>query len=177
MYSLWHIDLYSPASNKLYLVRVFKGKTCVKVRLWSETARKPVEYFFATYGERVTGNVLAEPILPGDNWVDSQTVAEKIQEWSQGQISEEERESETYGLSCLCLPAQYLAYLYNPNVSKIFNFPDPPSEPAWFAFYSPVDVEDVDSFLLYLSAETGKVLQSARFRFPSYFNYGSAADW
>ncbi|MCD6384370.1 hypothetical protein J7M23_01195, partial [Candidatus Sumerlaeota bacterium] len=138
---------------------------------------KPVEYGFATYGKRVTGSEQAEPILAGDSWVDSPIVAEQVQEWVQGQLSASERENEMYGLSCLCLPSQCLRYLYDEKARKTLHLPYPPSEPAWLALYSPVDVEDVDSFLLYLNARTGKILQYERFRFPPYFSYGIAVDW
>lgn len=173
----WHIDFYSPASGKVYLVRVAKGKTYIRERLWSETERKPVEYVFAIYGKTLTGSEQAEPIMARDNWVDSPDVAVQVDEWVQGQISRSEQEGEMYGLMCLCLPARCLRYLYNEKARNKLHIPYPPSEPAWAGLYTPMDIEDKDSFLLYLSAEGGKVLQYARFRFPPFFNYGTSGDW
>jgi len=173
----WHVDFYSPASRSLFLVRIHKGKTHVRARSWDRTGSRPVAYFFMGYGEGVTGNVLVEPIPVGEGWVDSLTLAREVDTWSRSRMSEDERTGEMYGLSCLGFPAQYLAYLHRPDLRALFPFPDPPSEPAWFVFYSPVDLEDRDSFLLYLDAATGRITHSAVFRFPAYFNYGSSADW
>jgi hypothetical protein len=168
----WHFDFFLPASRTLYLVRVQNGKTRGKQMPWQKTQKSPVEYVYAMYGMAMEQVSLVEPPRIPDDWLDSPFVTAVLQE----ALEPHGGRAESLELATLCLPAEHLRYLQEDKVRNLLSLPPAPRD-SFAAICSPEDPYAEDSYLLYIQATTGEVLETFVFRFPNLFYFGTSRNW
>jgi hypothetical protein len=69
-----------------------------------------------------------------------------------------------------------LRYLQESKARGVLRFP-PPQRDCFGAICGTEELYDEDSYLLYVRAVTGKVVEKHSFRFPNLFYFGTSRNW
>ena len=170
----WHFDFFLPGSRTLYLVRLQNGKARGKDLQWEATRKRPVEYVYAMYGMQAEQGGPPEPARVVDDWIDSPAVTAAMRQALEPHITPE-ASAELQPVT-LCLPAERLRYLQEEETRALLSLPPAPRD-SLAAIYTTEDPYEEDSYLLYVEATTGKMLEMHRFRFPNLFYFGTSRNW
>jgi len=170
----WHVDFYAPQENAAYVLRIEGERIKGRDKRPGKGLEYPsLEYVYACAGD-FPGEVRLEPHEFPETWADSTVFAPKAMAYVREQVNEDA--FERYAPVCILGPAEQFSYLQADRFGKLIRT-QPNDTSGFLVLIDSEEVDEADTFAIYMDLKSGEVSYAERFRFPELFNHGFSADW
>ena len=170
----WHVDFYSPQGNAAYAMRIEGHQIKGREKRPAKGLKYPsLEYVYACAGD-FPGKVRLEPRKFPEAWADSTVFAPNAMAYVREQV--DEAAFDRYAPVCILGPAEQFSYLQADRFGKLIRT-RPNDTSGFLVLIGSEEVDEADTFAIYMALESGEVSFAERFRFPELFDHGYSADW